>query len=245
MEPQQGWTPRCLAPLGKAWYVVASRMRASTSRLRPALPVALAVLFTACSSAHGPAAGPSHTTPTPTTRASASSSPVPASPAPSALPSTPASGASFSCGTAEGRLRGVGTLVLQQVTTGSHPGYDRITFRFTDLGPLPSGVTYTVSQVQPPLLQDPKGTPLAVAGSAFLAVVLHDAYGYDPLNTPPKVSYQGPTSLSPHLPTLVEAREGGDFEGYLRWYIGLSHTACWRVAQLANPPRFVLDVAAP
>ena len=136
-------------------------------------------------------------------------------------------------------------LVLQKVSAANHPGYDRVTFEFTPVGTLPTGASasYTVSAADPPFSEEASGKALTVAGSKFLRVSMHDAYGADPLNLPPRATYSGTLDLAVHLPALVEVRRSGDFEGYLTWVLGLARSACWRVSTLAAPPRLVVDVA--
>jgi len=136
-----------------------------------------------------------------------------------------------------------GLLVLQLVSAASHPGYDRITFQFTAF-PAPSGVAtiYTVSPATPPFAEDGSGRPVNVSGQGFLKVVFSPAYGRDPEQTTPRATYTGLKNLTPKLLTLVEAKETGDFEGYVTWVLGLTRASCWRVTVLSGPPRLVVDV---
>ena len=163
------------------------------------------------------------------------------------MSSSPAFGP-LTCTPVSGTLAAPGLAVLQGVTATAHPGYDALVFTFASLSasPVPPGVsaTYQVAPDSPPFTADPSGKPLAVMGSSFLKIAFHGAYGYDPVNVPPQASYHGPTDLTPRLTTLVEAREAGDFEGYLTWIVGLSRQACWRVVRAAGPPTFELDVPA-
>ena len=43
-----------------------------------------------------------------------------------------------------------------------------------------------------------------------------------------------------HRPLLTSPQ--GDFEGYVSWGVGLQRAACYRVFELSNPPRLVVDV---
>jgi hypothetical protein len=48
-----------------------------------------------------------------------------------------------------------------------------------------------------------------------------------------------------NLPSLVEAERTGDFEGVLTWVLGLNEEAGFRVYELEEPYRLVVDVAHP
>jgi hypothetical protein len=170
--------------------------------------------------------------------------------APASQPATPAPAAplgSLTCAPAAGTMAAPGVLVLRSVSATAHPRYDAIVFAFTELAEpaTPAGVaTYTVAPATPPFVADPSGQALSVTGSAFLRVSFHDAYGYDPVHASPEARYTGPADVKPGLGTLLEAREAGDFEGYLTWILGLSHGACWQVIQGTGPPVFEVDVPA-
>jgi len=43
------------------------------------------------------------------------------------------------------------------------------------------------------------------------------------------LNYTGPTSMKSQGPLLVEAREVSEFEGYVKWAVGLSGPACANV----------------
>ncbi|GAC1367028.1 MAG: hypothetical protein NVSMB32_11880 [Actinomycetota bacterium] len=149
------------------------------------------------------------------------------------------------CSQSSGTFPASGTLVLQKVTVGAHQGHDQVVFAFTSVGSSPAGsaVSYTVAPAQAPFLQDGSGAVLRIAGQSFLSVKFYGAAGHDPINTPPKATYQGPLDFTPRLAALTEVRRTGDFEGTLAWVLGESHHTCWAVSQLANPPSLVVDLA--
>lgn len=170
-------------------------------------------------------------TPTPTTQATGS-------PVLSASPqATPFQGT-------RGPVESEGTVpvppgaLLADVRAARQDGVDRVVFEF-EVG-LPG---YRIQYVQPPILADPSGQPVQIQGNAFLQVTLHVAAGHDPSTGSP--TYSGPLDMTPGLPSLLEVRQTGDFEGYLTWVLGLAQEADFRVSELGDPFRVVVDVAHP
>lgn len=145
-----------------------------------------------------------------------------------------------SCEPASGGTEG-SLAQLADVRVGTHEGYDRVTFEFE---PPSDGQyfglpPYTLVEATPPITQDGSGEPVPVDGSQFAVVIFHGAAGYDFVEGTP--SYSGPKDFRPDFPMLVEARETGDFEATLSWAFGLHGASCWRVQELQNPVRVVID----
>lgn len=210
-------------------------------RVRGASVIAL-VLLTACAGRPAPTSPPSQ--------------PPPAATAGTPMPTPSGASAALVCAEATSTLTalGGGIPVLQSVTASAHPGYDAVVFTFTTISPLiapgtaagsppPAPATLVVSPARPPFMHDGSGAPVSVTGSAFVRVRFHDAYGYDPVNTPAVAGYGGPTDLGAGLTAVAEVEETGDFEGYLTWVVGLRVPRCWRTEQSAGhleldfPPR--------
>jgi len=128
---------------------------------------------------------------------------------------------------------GFGKLITLRV--GRHAGYDRVVFQFD--GPIPS--YYSVRYV-PVVRLDGSGEPLRLRGVAFLEVVIraptHDQH-YRPVLRP--------TRLRPDFPALREVNVPGSFEGQTTAGIGLTHRVGFRVLELTNPTRIVIDLAHP
>ena len=129
----------------------------------------------------------------------------------------------------------VGSPKLITLRAGRHAGYDRVVFQLD--GPIPS--YYSVRYV-PQVHLDGSGDPLRLRGTAFLEVVIraptHDEQ-YRPVLTP--------TRLRPDFPALREVNAPGSFEGQTTAGIGLTHRVGFRVLELANPTRIVIDLAHP
>jgi hypothetical protein len=125
---------------------------------------------------------------------------------------------------------GFGRLVT--LRAGRHPGHDRVVFQFD--GPIPS---YYSVRYLPVVRLDGSGEPLRLRGAAFLEVVIraptHDEH-YRPVLTP--------TRLRPDFPALREVDAPGSFEGQTIAGLGVAYRAPFRVLELANPTRIVIDL---
>lgn len=200
--------------------------------LRLVAALALPISFVAgCGSTRSPgASAPGSATISPAaTQPSPAPSPSPA-PAPSAtsLPTSPSYAPPWpSTPRTAGPPGRAGYLTA--ISTGQHPAYDRIVFRFT--GGIPGYDIRYVSQV----LADPKGDVVPLPGHAFLRIVFHPTVG--------QPAYRGPSVISPGLPALLQLKKAGDFEGYLSFGAGLSSRAGFNVLTLTQPDRLVIDVA--
>lgn len=201
---------------------------------------ALALVLAATGCQRSTTSQPPASTGTPAPSAAASSSPTPTITGTRSV--VPSASATPACVPSSGTLPG-GALVLQTVRTQMVGQDARITFVFTAVGSALAGpASFTVGPAQPPFTEDASGRALAVTGSSFLRVRLQGAYGYDPVNTPPKFTYTGPTDFTAAVGTVAEVRRTGDFEGVLSWVVGLTRTTCASTTTLASPPTLVVDV---
>ena len=125
-----------------------------------------------------------------------------------------------------------GSPKLITLRAGRHAGYDRVVFQLD--GPIPS---YYSVRYLPQVRLDGSGEPLRLRGAAFLEVVIraptHDEQ-YRPVLTP--------TRLRPDFPALREVNAPGSFEGQTTAGIGVAYRAPFRVLELANPTRIVVDL---
>lgn len=122
---------------------------------------------------------------------------------------------------------------IDDLRTGTHPGYDRLTVQFQngqpasiELRPQP-GATFTNS---------PKGDQVTLTGKNGVLVIIHGA----DLHT----SYSGSTDIKTGYATLVEVRQLEDFEGVVQLGLGVSGATCYRAFILSNPSRLVIDIQA-
>jgi hypothetical protein len=129
----------------------------------------------------------------------------------------------------------VGSPTLVGLRAGRHANFDRVVFQLD--GPIPS--YYSVRYV-PVVRLDGSGAPLQLRGTAFLEVVVraptHDQDGRPVLT---------PTRLRPDFPALREVNAPAAFEGQTTAGIGLAQQVGFRVLELTNPTRIVIDLAHP
>jgi len=127
---------------------------------------------------------------------------------------------------------------LVDVRAGHRPGFDRIVFEFEGGLPASASVEW-VDRVT----QDGSGRPVTIQGEAFLLVSLHGVLGHE-MTTPMETTY-GPRARAFALPNVVHVVNAGDFEAVVSFGVGLMRqTRILRTAQLRDPARFVVDVAA-
>ena len=130
--------------------------------------------------------------------------------------------------------------------------FDRVTFTFgtavcidscSGQPDAPQPVIVGAEFVDPPVLADPSGLPVSVAGGAVLQLVMSNASGVNLSVNPPQTTYAGPTRIAANLPNVVEVVETGDFEAVLSWAIGVRSGAGGATAQvLTGPTRVIVDV---
>ena len=140
--------------------------------------------------------------------------------------------------TGEGSL---GPALLVAVQVEDMGTFDRVTFRFRDPTPLPD--IFRVEYIARPVVENPSGLEIAVAGNAVLQIVMSNASGVDLTVDPPEQTYTGSTRIVADLPNVIEVVQTGDFEAVLSWAIGVRSGAGGATAQvLTDPTRVVVDV---
>jgi len=82
-----------------------------------------------------------------------------------------------------------------------------------------------IAYVQPPIIADPSGMTVPVAGTAFLSVRCAGASGFNLMTNPIVRTYNGPKHVTGNSRNVTEAVLTGDFEAVLNWAIGLRHRA--------------------
>jgi hypothetical protein len=120
---------------------------------------------------------------------------------------------------------------LVSVQTAERDGYDRVLFTFE--GSMPG---YQVRYV--PQVNDAAGERLALRGQAFVAVAFEPARAHDPDG---EATFPTAT-LTPGYPALRQVRFAGDFEGQVSFGLGVADRGGFRVSELRNPTRVVVDV---
>jgi hypothetical protein len=160
-----------------------------------------------------------------------------ATPTPSPTPTA----ATTACPSATG---GEATFVhLTDVRVGTHAGFDRVTFEFVPSSDAPPAIpTYQLDAASPPFVEDGSGNPIELEGSHFARLIFHGASGAKLSGETVMLTYQGPKEIKPGFTVLTEVQETGDFEATLSWALGLSRSSCWKVVELSDPLRVVIDL---
>jgi hypothetical protein len=123
------------------------------------------------------------------------------------------------------------TAVLEHVRIGRHPTFDRVVFEFR------AGTPAWSAKYVPQVIHDGSGLPVRLPGSAFIQVVFRHAR-IDRASAGP-----APIVRTPRLPTLLQLKESGDFEGVVSFGLGLRRKVGFRGFKMTAPGRVVVDVA--
>jgi hypothetical protein len=141
------------------------------------------------------------------------------------------SAAPFQTGTAERKRARGPAPELVAVEIAEREGYDRVLFSFE--GSMPG---YRVRYV--PQVSDAAGQQLPLRGEAFVEVTFEPAQARDPDGTPTFSA----APLTPQSQALRHVRLAGDFEGQVRFGLGVAGRGGFRVSELRNPTRVAVDV---
>lgn len=126
-----------------------------------------------------------------------------------------------------------GSVVLRGVRTGDQQTFDRVVFEFE--GPkLPER---DVKYVERPI-HCGSGLPVKMDGRAFLQVRLSPAQAHNEAGAPTVT----PLQRKVRLPVIREIRETCDFEGEVTWVVGLAGRKEFRIMELEEPARLVIDI---
>jgi hypothetical protein len=205
---------------------------------RPFVFAAISIIAVACSAPTATAPASATAEPTPPV----SASPVESSDESSAPAATPEPIPSDQLGpfTCDLPLHESATVAppanITDVRTGTHEGFDRVVFEFTDGLPEAS-----LEGATPPFTHDASGEPIDVQGASFLRLIMRGGTKQTDEGTS---SYDGPTEFETGYPALVHLIEGGDFEAQSTWYFGLAAESCVRILTLTDEgsARLVIDI---
>lgn len=128
--------------------------------------------------------------------------------------------------------------IMVDIRTAQQQGFDQVVFEFQGGRP-----GYRIEYIYPPILEDPSGLKVEIAGAAFLRVAFHLAAAHDPETGEP--TYTGPPELEPDLTVLRDAQLTGDSEGVLTWVLGLRQEVEFRATIIRDPDRVVIDILHP
>ncbi len=123
---------------------------------------------------------------------------------------------------------------LVAVRVGRHRTFERIVFEFQGSLPSLEAVRYV-----PRVTRDGSGQPVPVAGGAFIEVAL--MVNCAPVNDPAASCPPAP-GVPRGFRTLRQIVPAGYFEAVATYGVGLRSRVGFRVFELSNPPRVVVDV---
>jgi hypothetical protein len=158
---------------------------------------------------------------------------TPARGADSAAPA-PAPQADWTAGRTQRRRRPGGVVTLREVRTAPNAGFDRFVVAL-GADAIPG---YRIEYVDRPVHQCGSGEATKIAGDGWLSITLHDARAHDDQGR--ATIQRRERALS--LPVLREYEFTCDFEAEVQIVLGVASPNRYRVLELANPSRLVIDV---
>lgn len=125
------------------------------------------------------------------------------------------------------------TGVLRALRIARQEGYDRTVFEFS--GPVPGVHT---EYVDTPVYTCGAGEPLRLAGDGWLRVSFQPAQAHTDDGRPTVAERR----QQPALPVVRELAMTCDFEGEVTTVLGVAAPNGYRLLELSDPPRLVVDV---
>lgn len=125
---------------------------------------------------------------------------------------------------------------LTSVRAATHEGYDRVVFELANNDALPG---YHVEYIDKPARDCGSGDAKEIAGDAWLEVRMSPENAHTEAGQP-TIPFREQTM---NLQVIRELERTCDFEAVTTWIIGLSSPNPYRVQELSDPPRLVVDIA--
>jgi hypothetical protein len=127
-----------------------------------------------------------------------------------------------------------GAVVLSDVRVGVNQGFDRVVLEF--LGSAAPG--YRVEYVDRPVRRCGSGDATSIAGDAALSITLRATQAHDERG---QVTVQQ-RERRLQMPVIKEFEMVCDFEGVVQVVLGVSRPNRYRITELQNPTRIIVDV---
>lgn len=140
----------------------------------------------------------------------------------------------WTAGTVEKQRPNLAPAILRAIRTGRHKGFDRVVFEFR--GNAVPG--YKIEYVDRPIRSCGSGDVVRVAGDGWLSVRMTPAQAHTDSGRP-TIAYR---ERRLRLPLIRELQSTCDFEGEVEWVVGVSSPNRYRVMELSNPRRLVIDI---
>ena len=128
-------------------------------------------------------------------------------------------------------------VILEEVRTGAQEGFDRVVLEFRG-DALPG---YHIEYIDRPVRECGSGRMVPLAGDGWLSIRVHPARAHE-LDGEEARSTIGERERAPELPLLQELTLTCDFEGEVEWVLGVRSPNRYRVLELREPTRLVVDV---
>jgi hypothetical protein len=127
-----------------------------------------------------------------------------------------------------------GAALLVGVRAATHEGFDRVVFEFA--GTELPGIH--LEYIDRPVRDCGAGHVVPIEGDGWLAVRFYPTNAHDESGAPTA----GPREIAPRLPIVLEIERTCDFEAVVEYVLGVAVPNRYRVIELANPVRVVVDV---
>lgn len=127
-----------------------------------------------------------------------------------------------------------GAVVLSDVRVGVNQGFDRVVLEF--LGSAAPG--YRVEYVDRPVRRCGSGDATSIAGDAALSITLRATQAHDERG---QVTVQQ-RERRLQMPVIKEVEMVCDFEGVVQVVLGVARPNRYRITELQNPTRIIVDV---
>jgi hypothetical protein len=139
-----------------------------------------------------------------------------------------------SAGIVEKKRPNLKPAILKEVRTASHGNFDRVVFEFE--GNAVPG--YHIEYVEKPVRDCGQGDVISISGDGLLLVRLLPAQAHSESGAATIKARQ----LAPGLPIVKEMKIICDFEADMQWVLGVASPNRYRVLELSNPSRLVVDI---
>ncbi|NMF82290.1 hypothetical protein [Nodosilinea sp. P-1105] len=129
--------------------------------------------------------------------------------------------------------------ILEEVRVAEHDGYERVVFEFRDRRP-----AYRVDYLDRPAQACGSGFDMDTAGDQVLKVSFAPASAFEDIDGERRKTVDD-TELRPNLAVLQEMVETCDHHGGVSWALGTAEQVPFRVLELKDPGRLVIDLRSP
>ena len=164
----------------------------------------------------------------------AAPAPVPAPGSEAEQPPEDPKNREWTAGKVELKRRPGASMTLRSVRAGQHADFDRVVFEFEG-AQLPG---YALEYVDKPIILCGSGDPTSVAGQGWLQVRFTPARGHNDQGQATVAERE----IKARLPVILELERTCDFEGEVTWVLGNKGPHKYRVMELREPTRLVVDV---